>query len=88
MAGSALFPVVQPHMSSIKLAKLFEKAFNMEQEEIILPFVSIAEQAEGQRLAQSMQEQTLQSMQTASGMGEDFDQESLSPPPPAEEQPS
>jgi hypothetical protein len=73
LAGSQLWPTVQPHFSSIKLAKFFERAFNVEQEELVLPFVSISEQAEGQRLAQAMQEQNLQATQTASGMGEDFD---------------
>ena len=84
MAQSQLFPVVQPHLSSIKLAKLFEKAFNVEQEEIFMPFVALSEQADGQRLAQALQEQTLQQTQTASGMGEDFD---LSPQMAAQTQP-
>ncbi len=73
MAQSPLFQIVQPHISGLKMAKLFEKSFNMEQEEIILPFVALAEQADGQRLAQALQEQTLQQTQTASGMGEDYD---------------
>lgn len=73
MAQSPLFQLVQPHMSGLKMAKLFEKAFNMEQEEIILPYVALSEQADGQRLAQALQEQTLQATQTASGMGQDYD---------------
>jgi hypothetical protein len=78
MAQSPLFATVQPHLSSIALAKLFEKAFDMEQEEIVMPFVALAEQAQGQRMAQALQEQTMQQTQTASGMGEDYD---LSPTP-------
>ncbi len=73
MAQSPLFQIVQPHISGLKMAKLFEKSFNMEQEEIVLPFVALAEQADGQRLAQALQEQTLQQTQTASGMGQDYD---------------
>lgn len=73
LASSNLWPVVQPHFSSVKLAKMFEKNFNMEQEEIVLPFVQLTEQADGQRMAQALQEQVLQSTQTASGMGEDYD---------------
>jgi hypothetical protein len=74
MAGSPLFPLVQPHMSTINLAKLFEKAFNVEQDSIFFPpWVGLIEQGEGQRMAQASQEQTLQATQTASGMGEDFD---------------
>lgn len=57
------------------MAKLFETSFDIEDREIVMPFVQLAEQAEGQRLAQAHQEQTLQATQTASGMGDDFDQE-------------
>ena len=73
LAASNLLPLVQPHLSGVKLAKMLEKAFNMEQEEIVLPYVALSEQAEGQRMAQALQEQVLQSTQTASGMGEDYD---------------
>jgi len=73
LASSNLLPLVQPHISTVNLAKMFEKSFNIEQEKIILPFVAIAEQAEGQRIAQAMQEQVLQATQTATGMGEDYD---------------
>lgn len=73
LSQSALFQLVAPHMSGVKLAKMFEKSFNMEQEEIVLPFVAMSEQAEGQRMAQALQEQVLQSTQTASGMGDDYD---------------
>jgi hypothetical protein len=73
LASSNLWPVVQPHISGVKLAKMFEKSFNMEQEEIVLPYVALAEQADAQRMAQALQEQTLQQTTTASGMGDDFD---------------
>jgi hypothetical protein len=73
MAQSPLYPSIQPHISTIRLSKLFEKAFNVEQEEIFMPFVALSEQAEAQQLSQALQEQTLQATQTASGMGEDFD---------------
>jgi hypothetical protein len=66
---------VQPHFSGVKLAKMFESSFNIEDKEIVMPFVALAEQAEGQRLAQALQEQTLQATQTPSGMGDDFDQD-------------
>lgn len=73
LASSNLLPLVQPHMSTVNLAKMFEKSFNVEQEKIFLPYVFYAEQAEGQRISQALQEQVLQSTQTASGMGEDYD---------------
>jgi len=81
MAQSPLFQIVQPHISGIKMGKLFEKAFNMEQEEIFLPYVALSEQADGQRLAQAFQEQTLQQTQTASGMGSDYDLNAVPQPP-------
>jgi len=77
LSQSNLWPSVQQHFSGVKLSKLFEKAFNIEQEEIVLPNIALAEQAEAQRMAQALQEQTLQATQTASGMGEDFDLEAL-----------
>lgn len=85
MAQSPLYPSVQPHISTIRLSKLFEKAFNVEQEEIFMPFVALAEQADAQRLAQALQEQTLQATQTASGMGEDFDLDVAAQPQPQPE---
>lgn len=75
LSQSQLWPTVQPHFSGVKLAKMFEESFDIEDKEIVMPYVALAEQAEGQRLAQAMQEQVLQATQTASGMGEDFDQE-------------
>lgn len=84
MSQSPLFQTVAPHMSGIKLAKLFEKAFNMEQEEIVTPYVALSEQADAQRLSQALQEQTLQATQTASGMGEDFDLQQLPQQTPGE----
>ena len=73
LSQSPLFQLVQPHMSSINLAKLLEKSFNVEQAEIFTPYVALAEQADGQKLSQALQEQTLQATQTASGIGEDYD---------------
>lgn len=73
LAQSNLFPLVQPHISGVKLSQMFERMFNLQQEELFLPWVAIVEQGEGQRMAQATQEQTLQATQTASGMGNDFD---------------
>lgn len=73
LGASNLLPMVQPHISTVNLAKMFEKSFNMEQEKIILPYVALAEQAEGQRISQALQEQVLQATQTASGIGDDYD---------------
>jgi uncharacterized protein YwqG len=73
LSQSQMWPVVQPHFSSIKLAKIFEKVFNLEDYEVVVPFIALSEQAMGQQQAQALQEQVLQATTTASGMGEDFD---------------
>jgi len=79
LAQSNIWPLIQPHASGIKFMQFFERIFNLQQDELFLPWVGITEQGEGQRMAQASQEQTLQATQTASGMGEDFD---LQPSPP------
>lgn len=73
LSQSALWQTVQPHFSGIKLAKIFESSFNMEDFEIVVPYVALAEQADGQRMAQALQEHVLNATQTASGIGEDYD---------------
>lgn len=73
LSQSPLWATVQPHFSGVKLSKLFERVFDLENEEMIIPYIALAEQADAQRQAQALQEQTLQQTQTASGMGQDYD---------------
>ncbi len=73
MSQSQLWPVVQPHFSGIKLAKMFEDMFDLGQYEVVLPYVSLAEQAEAQKMAQVLQEQVAMSAQTATGRVGDHD---------------
>jgi hypothetical protein len=73
LTGSNLWQTVSPHFSSIKLAKVVEEVFDLEEYEIMLPFVALSEQAEAQQYAQVLKEQSMQQAQTASGMGNDFD---------------
>lgn len=75
LANSNLWPMVQPHYSGLVLAKLFEEIFDLKQYKVMTPYIGIAEQAEGQRQVQAMQEQLSKETMTASGMGEDFDME-------------
>jgi hypothetical protein len=79
LTGSPLWQTVQPHFSGKKLAKVLENIFDLEDYEIVTPFVALAEQAEGQQMAQVLQEQLHKQMGTATGMGEDFDLEGPSP---------
>lgn len=73
LAGSGLWPVVMPHYSGVKLAKITEKIFNLQDHEVVIPYVAISEQAEAQKLGNAMQEQVMQEIGTATGMGEDYD---------------
>lgn len=73
LTGSGMWQVVAPHFSGKKLAKIFETMFDLTDYEVVQPFVAIAEQAEGQQMAQAIQEQLHQQAGTATGMGEDFD---------------
>ena len=78
LAQSPLWATVQPHFSGIKMAKMFEDYFNLKDLEMVIPYVALGEQADGQKQANSLQEQIMQESATASGMGDDFDQ--LPPP--------
>lgn len=73
LTGSNLWQTVQPHFSGIKIAKMLEQAFNVEDFEMVRPFISVIEQAEGQKLANAVQEQVHMAAGTATGRGEDFD---------------
>lgn len=73
LTGSGLWPAVQPHFSTIKLAKIIEDIFNLQDFEVVTPFVALAEQAEAQKQSNALQEQVATEATTASGMGEDYD---------------
>lgn len=77
LAQSPVWQVVAPHWSGVKLAKFFEDAFNLQQYEMILPWVAITEQAEAQKHSQSLEEQVATEGMTASGLGEDFDMDAM-----------
>lgn len=87
LTGSNLWPQVQPHFSGIKLAKLLESTFDLSDYEIVMPFISLAEQAEGQAQIQLLQQQLMQQMGTATGMGEDYDINPATGAPPQPQQP-
>jgi len=88
LTSSGLWPFVQTHFSGIGLAKIIEDVFNLKDCQIVTPYIFLAEQAEGQRQVQALQEQLHQEMGTATGMGEDYDLEGgiagggNGPPPP------
>lgn len=73
LTGSGVWPSVQPHFSTIKLAKIVEEVFDLKDYEVVIPYVGLAEQADAQRHVQAMEEQLALEQSTASGIGEDFD---------------
>jgi len=69
---------VKQHFSSVKLAEMMEELLDIEQFEIVQPYIGLTEQAEGQRIAMQNEEDTLVGAQTAGGIAEeDFDEELL-----------
>lgn len=63
--------LVKMHMSSIATAKLVEDSLNIQDWDIVIPYVRIAEQAEAQQMQQEGQEQTQMKQQAPSGMTPD-----------------
>lgn len=79
LTNSGLWPTVQPHFSSIRLAQIVEDAFNLSNYEVVLPFVALSEQADAQKQMQSLEEQNAMQTMTASGIGEDYDLDQVPP---------
>lgn len=85
LAGSPMWAKVEPHFSGFTLARIFENFFNLDDFGVVRPYVSIAEQADAQRAAQALQEQVMQEMMTATGIGNDYDLSAAEMPQPPEE---
>lgn len=69
------------HFSSVALAKMWNDLLDLDEYEIVLPYVRIAEMADAQRMTQTQQEQVAMEQQTAGGiMPGDHDPEFNSPP--------
>lgn len=73
LGQSPMWQFVQPHFSAIKMAKFYEDTFDLTDYGLVTPYIALAEQADGQRQVQVLQEQLHQEMGTATGMGEDHD---------------
>lgn len=82
LANSPLWPTIQPHVSGVGLAKMFENIFNMEDYSLIMPFIAITEQSEGQQMAHISQEQAAMNATTPSGLRpDDFNAHAMGAPP-------
>lgn len=75
--------LVKQHFSSIKTAKMVEELLDLEQYELVEPYVRIAETAEGQQLANTQQEQVIETAGAPAGLAEDDFSAQGSPSPGA-----
>lgn len=73
LTNSGLWPIVQPHFSGVKLAKILSGVFNIDDLDVVKPFVSLAEQAEGQKMMNTLEEMVHMHSATATGLGQDRD---------------
>lgn len=73
LAQSPVWQFIMPHFSSVNTAKMYNEIFDLDDYNIVIPYINIAEQADAQRQAQALQEQLHMETMTASGMGDDRD---------------
>jgi hypothetical protein len=64
-------PMVLQHISSVKLAQVMEDLLEMQEYELVQPYIRLSEQADAQRLQNSHQEQVAMESQTPSGLSPD-----------------
>ena len=73
---------VKVHFSGIKLAKVFEDLLEIQDYEIVQPFVRISEQADAQRQLQAHQQQVALENHTAAGISpDDYDRDKFGEKP-------
>lgn len=71
-------PEIKQHFSSIRIAQMLEKLIEIEDFNVVEPYIRLTEQADAQRLANSHQEQVAMSTMTPAGIQEgDFDPDAL-----------
>ena len=68
-------PLVLIHFSGMKVAKMFERLLDIEDQNIVSPYIRISEQADAQMMSQVANEQAQMAATTPSGMGNDADPE-------------
>jgi hypothetical protein len=61
-------PAVNVHFSGIKLAEIVEETIGLEDTDIVRPFIRLSEQAEGQQLQNTHDEETLSQADTPAGL--------------------
>lgn len=66
-------PMISQHFSSVKIAEMLNELLELEDYSIFQPYIRLTEQAEGEAQMAQLQENNAMMMQTASGIGEDYD---------------
>lgn len=62
---------IKAHFASIKLARMMEDLLDLQDYELVTPYIRLAEHADAQRLAQSAAEQVMRELQTPAGLQPD-----------------
>jgi hypothetical protein len=70
---------VKVHFSSLKVARMMEELLDLQEYELVLPFVRLAEQSEAQKIANAQLEQVLMEAGTPSGLNPDDADEPFMP---------
>lgn len=66
-SGIGQDPAVRVHFSSIKMAQLLEELLELDQYELVTPYIRMSEEADAQRMMAATQEQAMMDIQTPSG---------------------
>jgi hypothetical protein len=64
-------PEVQAHFSSVELARLFEELLDLENRNMVQPYIRLTEQAEAQQIMMQHEEDNMVASQQSAGMAED-----------------
>jgi hypothetical protein len=64
-------PEIKQHFSSVKLSELVEDVLNLQDYDVVMPYVRISEQAEAQRLTLAAQESLMAESQAPTGLTPD-----------------
>lgn len=74
-------PDIKAHFSSIKLAKMIEELLDLEDYELVMPYIRLSEQADAQKMMNAANEQTQMESQTPHGLTPDDHSGPSSTPP-------
>lgn len=66
-------PAINIHFSGVKTAEMLNELLELEDYKIYQPYIRLTEQAEGEAQMAQLAEQNAMTVQTASGMGDDYD---------------